>query len=126
MNSLPQLWTPSQRKTLLCACAILLVFLAIEWLRKPANISDPPPSESPRAAEIQDRLDPNTADAAALSAIPNLGEIKAAEIVEYREAFTRQHPGKCAFRSVDDLRHIKGIGPATTAMLENYLSFPKK
>ncbi len=89
-------------------------------------MTDPPPVDSPRAGEIADRLDPNTADAAALSAIPNLGEKRAAEIAEFRTDFLRQNPGRVPFESPDDLLQIKGIGPATVASMEPFLSFPPK
>jgi DNA uptake protein ComE-like DNA-binding protein len=120
------IWTQTQRRTLLALCVILLGFLAIESIFKPARFSDPPPSESPRAIEIADRLDPNTADAAAMAAIPNLGEKRAQQIVDYREKFIGEHPGKRAFDSVDDLLRLKGFGIATVGNLEPYLVFPKR
>ena len=89
-------------------------------------ISDPPPHGSRRADEIQDRLDPNTADATALAAIPELGERRAEQIVEYRENFLRLHPDQLAFDSADDLLRLKGFGVATVANLSPYLFFPKK
>jgi hypothetical protein len=119
------MWTFSQRKALLALCVILALFLLIESHRKPIDISDPLPHDSPRSQEIVDRLDPNTADAAALAAIPNLGEKRAAEIVAYREKFILQHPRSTAFESIDELRLLKGFGPATVADLEPYLVFGK-
>lgn len=117
------MWTLSQRKALLAMCLAGAVFLAVELHRQPTDLTDPAPDQSPRADEIQDRLNPNTADADDLAAIPNLGEKRAAEIVEYRENFLRQHPKSLAFRSLNDLDRLKGFGPATEANLAPYLVF---
>jgi len=117
------MWTFSQSKALLGLCLLLALFLLAESIRKPAEISDPPERDSPRAGEIMDRIDPNTADAAALAAIPNLGEKRAAEIVEYRENFKQRYPAATAFTSMDDLMLMKGFGPATVANLAPYLVF---
>ena len=66
----------------------------------------PPPAQGPRYHEVADKLDPNTADAASLAALPMIGEKRAADIVEYREK-------NGAFKSADELRKIKGIGAKT-------------
>lgn len=47
----------------------------------------------------------NTATAEELKALPGIGAAKAKAIVEYRE----QHG---AFKTVDELDNVKGIGPA--------------
>ena len=57
-------------------------------------ISDPQPSEGPRAAELQSRIDPNAADWKTLAAIPNLGEKRAKAIVAYRDGI-RSRNAKC-------------------------------
>ena len=49
-------------------------------------------------------IDLNSADAATIALLPEVGPKLAATIVEYRDA----HGG---FTSVDDLRHIRGVGP---------------
>ena len=55
------------------------------------------------------RIDINTADAAAIAAaLDGVGLVKAQEIVAYREMFG-------AFKTVDELMEVKGIGPGTLA-----------
>ncbi len=118
------LWTAAQRRTVLSLSAILLLFLAILNWQQPVSLSDPATQSALRSDEIADRLDPNTADAAALAAIPNVGEKRAAEIVDYREEFFRQHPNQTAYKTLDDLLRLKGFGVATVANLSPFLCFP--
>ncbi len=119
----PQVWTPAQQRVIV---ALMLVLLAALWMarwRDPVLVPDPP-ADGPRAAELATRLDPNTADAAALSALPGLGEAHARAIVDYRAAFAAHHGGRLPFRSPRDLLPIKGVGRSTVNNLEPYLAFP--
>ena len=53
------------------------------------------------------QIDINSADAAAIAAaLDGVGLVKAQEIVAYREMFG-------AFKTVDELMEVKGIGPGT-------------
>jgi hypothetical protein len=126
MPSLPQLWTISERRVVLGIVVVLLAYLAIEYHLNPTQISDPQPPQGSRYGELEDRLDPNTADAAALAAIPQLGEKKAQQIVEYRDDFVRSHHGQPAFIEPRDLLKIKGIGVSTVNNMEQYLVFPSQ
>jgi len=60
------------------------------------------------------RLDPNTADAAALEVLPGLGPARAQALVAAR----------CGrpFRELQDLERVPGIGPRTRAALEPWLA----
>jgi DNA uptake protein ComE-like DNA-binding protein len=118
-------WTVRQRWVVLTVLLALAGFLAFERFHEPVVISDPP-GDGPRAAEVADKLDPNTAAAADLSSIPELGEKRAAEIVAYREDARRQHPGVVVFREPNDLLVIKGIGVGTVHNMERYLVFPPR
>src|ERR1019366_558192 len=119
-----ELWSRRQRRVILVFVVALLGYLAIQSRQEPIDLADPPPSPGVRAGELADRLDPNTAGAAMLAAIPQMGERRAAEIVEYREAFQRDHPGGAAFAEPDDLLKLKNFGRATIATIEPYLIFP--
>lgn len=119
-------WTLPQRRALAAIVACLIVYVSIRYAFNRQHVPDPIPGQSPRAAELSDRLDPNVADAAALSAIPTLGEKRAGEIIAYREQYLASHPGQIAFRKAEDLMNIKGIGPATVEAMTPYLVFPNR
>jgi len=73
-------------------------------------------------AEVDHRVDINTASAAELATLPGIGDSKAKAIVEYRAADP--------FRSVEDLKKVKGIGDKTFEALRPNLmvseASPKK
>ena len=61
-------------------------------------------------AAAADRVDVNAASAAELEALPRIGPATAARILEYRRAHGD-------FVSLDDLRHVSGIGERTVEQL---------
>lgn len=74
-----------------------------------ADAATSPPSV--RVPAARGRLDLNTATAEELDALPGIGPVLAARIVEHR----RQHG---AFRSVQELLSVQGIGPRLLARLQ--------
>lgn len=66
----------------------------------PAGRVAPPDS----AAQGRPRVDLNRADVRDLDGLPGIGPVLAARIVEHRE----KHG---SFRSVDELRAVRGVGP---------------
>jgi competence protein ComEA len=76
-------------------------------------VAVPPPgaSASPAAAPV----DLNQADQAALEAIPGIGPVKAAAILEYRAQIG-------SFSSIDQLLEVSGIGPATLESMRPYVT----
>lgn len=101
-----------------------LLFLTFSVIRNGAYISDPQPGEGSRAAELQSRIDPNSADWQTLSAIPGLGEKRAKAIVAYRDGLRAANSGRIVFHGPTDLLHIRGIGAATVENLRPYMVFP--
>lgn len=99
------------------------VYLAIRLYLNPVYVPDPQPIEPARAAEVQDRINPNTADVPTLAALPTIGVKRAQDIVAYREKFVTEHPGRIAFESSRDLLNIPGIGNATAALLDPFLIY---
>jgi hypothetical protein len=120
----PGPWTPSQRGVLLTVVVILCVALSIRLYFNRAYVSDPQPVRPARYDELADKLDPNVADWQSLAVLPQLGEKRAKDIVDYRERFAREHPGEQAFKRPQDLLYIKGIGVAMLETLRPYLMFP--
>lgn len=70
-----------------------------------------------RATAQQDdgKVNINTADQAGLETLPGIGPALAQRIIEHREA-------NGPFKSVDDLLNVSGIGEATLANLEPYVT----
>lgn len=66
--------------------------------------------------ESSSRININIASASELVALPGIGEVLANRIVEYR---TQNGP----FRSLEDLKQVRGIGEKKAQELEDYLTF---
>jgi competence ComEA-like helix-hairpin-helix protein len=130
--------TPAERRGALVALALLLLGAARDlWRLRGAPPPAPPPQAAaampwpdtvvadsttlavvaPRdsAARPNPRLDLNRAGAAELDALPGVGPVLAARIVEQRRRFG-------PFRRVDDLRAVRGVGPRLLARLRPLVS----
>jgi DNA uptake protein ComE-like DNA-binding protein len=104
--------------------SILIVILTLRLAMNPQTNDDRRTFTAPRASELSDRIDPNTASTAELSAIPDLGPKRAQSIVDFRQKFIERHPNQIPFHRASDLEQIPGIGPATAENLAPYLQFP--
>ena len=121
----PELWTARQRRAIVILLAAVLGYLTIRLIRNPIDVADPQPRDGPRAAELADQIDPNTADVATLAALPMIGPRRAQDIVEYRERRTAANPGTPAFTRVEDLLRIRGFGSAMIEHVRPFLTFPR-
>jgi competence protein ComEA len=72
------------------------------------------PTEQQRATTLTYQVDLNQAEQPELLQLPGIGESLAERILDYREA----HHG---FRDIDELRKVRGIGPATMAKLRPWV-----
>lgn len=72
----------------------------------------PPPGTAPAGASATGVLDLNTADASALDALPGIGPVLAARIVEWRSA-------NDGFTTVEELREVSGIGSTVLESLRD-------
>jgi competence protein ComEA len=80
----------------------------------------PPGTSTPATSTSQGEIasapvNVNTTDALGLEGIPGIGPVKAAAIVEYREA-------NGPFSSIDELLEVSGIGPATLETMRPHVS----
>jgi Helix-hairpin-helix motif len=113
-----------RRGVLIGLLGFILVYLSIRLLMNPSYVSDPQPHVPARGGEVENRIDPNTADWSTLAALPQIGERRARDIVAYREQFAAQNPGQVAFTRAEDLYRIRGFGVALVSLIEPYLVFP--
>ncbi len=106
---------------LLGLTGLFLCLLLGLFLRDRAAMEEPASVETALTApveEVRPDLSPvnlNTADEAALTALPGIGEALAARIVEYRE----EHG---PFEAVEDLTNVSGIGQGKLAALEGLVT----
>ena len=106
---------------LLGLTGLFLCLLLGLFLRDRAAMEAPAAVETALTApveEVRPDLSPvnlNTADEAALTALPGIGEALAARIVEYREAHG-------PFEAVEDLTNVSGIGQGKLAALEGLVT----
>ena len=104
--------TREERNVLLFLAVGVLLGSLPEWAEEqsePGVVSSGPDS----ARVVESDLYPielNRASVRLLEQLPGIGPSKARAIVEYREA-------NGAFRSLDDLRHVRGIGVRTVERL---------
>jgi hypothetical protein len=117
----PEVWPHGQRIILIVFLAAMVIYLTLRLHRDREIVPAVLPEQGPGAGELVDQFDLNTVDAATLSAIPQLGEKKARDIVAYRERFMSAHPRQRAFERLQDLYRIKGIGAATLGQLRPYV-----
>ncbi len=111
-NDLGAAWShPAQLAMafLLGVAAALLVVRMVSSTRWPTR-----PTEYERAATVVYRIDLNEAARAELLQLPGVGDSLAARIEDYR----REHG---AFRSVDELVEVRGVGPATLERLRPWV-----
>jgi len=90
------------RQVIAVGVAVLIAGLAVDLMR-----THPCTNVAVREA----RIDLNTADAAQLCLLPEIGPAVARRIIDSRET-------QGLFARVADLRRVKGIGPATLAAVE--------
>ena len=113
-----------QRRVIAVFLTLLISYGVVRLILNPIYINDPQPPAGDLAAKLADRLDPNTATAAELAALPGLGDKRAAAIVNRRETVLKRDPTTVPFRSADDLFVISGFGQSMVDSLRPYLTFP--
>jgi competence protein ComEA len=96
----------------LALCSPIVLFLSISYFFD-SRIAAP--------VVLNDLVNPNTAPAASLMRLPDIGPSRAAAIVQYRQQFAAE--GKPVFQTHVDLEKVKGIGPKTVEKIKPWLYF---
>jgi hypothetical protein len=117
-------WTRPQRRVLVALLAVLCPVFALRYACNRAYVPNPPPPHGPRYDEVADRIDPNTADLATLSALPMIGDRRAQDIIDFRDSRRTGSSDQPVFKSPEDLLRIRGFGRASVETLRPYLLFP--
>jgi competence protein ComEA len=122
---IPDPWTTSERRFVIVIVVGLVLYDSARLFFNRAYVSNPQPVTPIHANDLADKIDPNTADVPTIAVLPLIGDKRASDIVAYRERYTRDHPGEAAFKSLEDLLKIRGIGASTIEQIRPYLIFPK-
>jgi len=105
-----QLLKNSDSLVLLVLAGTALVIVGLQLL-----MSSPPQVEPVEAQKLVEKVNINTASLAELEQLEDIGPVLAARIIEYREV----HGG---FKSIEELKNIKGIGPKIFKKLLNKIT----
>ena len=92
-----------------CFARIALLFLALCTVA-PNLLANKKPPEAP--------VNLNTATSEQLQQVPGIGPVTADKILQMRKSYG-------AFKSVDDLRAVRGIGPKRLEKMRKYLTVGK-
>jgi len=118
-------FSAAHRRAICILLAALILYLGLRLMRDRTFIDDPQPIRALRQHELADRIDPNVADLPTLSALPGLGDKRAADIIAYRDAAARRDPSRPPFAKLEDLLRIRGIGYSMMLQLAPHLRFPE-
>ena len=80
-------------------------------------------TEDPPVSGLGERINPNEAPAASLMRLPQIGAARARAIVAHRDRAGTEQGRTFVFKKADDLRQIKGIGPAIVEGVRPWLRF---
>jgi competence protein ComEA len=120
MNEPPQERRPIvilRRADQACAATVVAISLAVMaayWVKDRGRQDDRIDLAPQPQAQIEFKLDVNTAEWTELALLPGVGEILAKRIVESRET-------EGPFLDHSDLGRVRGIGPRTLERVEPYL-----
>ncbi len=111
-----------QNQRIVLACLVILIFLSVV-LSAISMIVYTNSNSSSTEFTFESKINPNSAAQASLTRLPGIGRAKAKEIISYRENFTAGGGSGPAFKTVNDLDKVTGIGPATINNIYSHLKF---
>jgi competence protein ComEA len=111
-------WTPANFAALAAACVLAGGGLLAAGAAGRVELGNSPAASPQATTGLHQRVNPNTASAASLRRLPELGPARIQQILDYR-----QEHGGAPFREPNDLLRVKGIGPATLQTIREYLDF---
>ncbi|MCX8044954.1 MAG: helix-hairpin-helix domain-containing protein [Desulfobacterota bacterium] len=97
---------------MLITLLVLMAFAAVPVLAQ----EDEGQPAAPKKPALEGKLNINTATAEQIDMLPGMSKKKAAAVVEYRNAH-----GK--FKTLDDLKNVKGIKDRTIERIKDYVIF---
>ncbi len=115
-------WTRRQRVGLGILLGLLVVFLGVQYVRRPARLEA---VVTRGEAALPQRVDPNVASVAELARVPHVGDALAGKIVAYREARKGNTVDGVVFRQAGDLDAVPGIGGKLVEQLGPFMRFPE-
>jgi competence protein ComEA len=103
---------------------VLMLYVLVARYIHPLVLRDEIGVEPAHVAQVEHRLDPNTAEWPELANLPDVGETLAKRIVDYRERRRKITGSPVVFGRIEDLQAVSGLGPKTTEGLAPHLRFP--
>ena len=110
-------WAGGDRLGLTVLTVAWAPLLGWTWLARPCV----PAADAAAVEAVRERIDPNTASAASLRRLPGIDSALAAAVIDHRrrQARTGIVP---AFRSIDDLDDVPGIGAKKLQRIRSFLT----
>ncbi len=97
-----------------CTCGVIAAVLML-W--------SPADSGWSGRIKLDDKINPNDATTASLLRLPDIGLARAHAIVAYRENLGKEKGNGPAFKDVNDLQKVGGIGPKTVQNMSPWLRY---
>ena len=126
-------WRRGNLAVLIVLVSLAAAALGARGLLHTRDLGPVPQGLARRSAAAREMIDPNTASAASMRRLPQIGPALARAIITARQPATSRpaasqpaasQPTGRPFKSLDDLRHRRiGIGPKTAQLLAPYLVF---
>ena len=92
-------------------CCVFSILLTISYFGRAAGSC---------SIMLDGTINPNTAEAASLVRLPNIGPKLATAVIKYRETTDSKGP---AFHRTADMENIRGIGPKTAEKIQPWICF---